>query len=497
MKLQTGKFACLFALLPLFLTMAWGAETERISVTVGSIKVVDAPFYIRRYAITPQKTDVIKVDATDRTLRIIANKIGEAIVTIENEEGRKQDYAVSVKSNLGNELRKLRKDLEDVPELEVEADDDRIVVKGTVSNPNNWEHFTQVMRNYRGVVNYAKFKPSQKTVAALKAMLADEGFTFCEDNALPGKGELLLKLASDTVMVAGNLYSQEEVNRVMQALRLHSWLDIAGGGIRTSINLEVVKTVLEVDVVFVAISSSEGKKVGSDSIITGTLGLGYLWDAVAGNRSENRAVFGGNMDATVRFLASNGISRTYSAGFVSFQSGTSGKLEVGTTEYVKVNGVENGSLEKIFYGLKLDVSGEMISRDTVNLRLQIENTTESGEQRSTGVTQEQTLPCDLNKTTVLSGFQKIAESASRSGLPILRNIPVLKWFVSDDGKIRDDSRLLVLVCPRLIEHNPRAQIEIPISTEVGGTYQDAKMDVNELEAGKNGKKPWYKRWFGF
>ena len=500
------KNICYLIVLQLFFSMTIFADIEHISVTIGTTKTVEVPFVIESYRVFPKKSETVKVETTETALRIIGNKIGEVNVVVEGG-GQSQEYTVSVKSNLETELRKLQTDLDSLTELDVAINEDRIVIKGTVTNPEHWGLFNKIMENYRGsVINLAVFKPSPETVMNLKKLLQDAGFTFCKENTVAGDGELNMKISGDTLMLDGRLYSQDDVSRIMQILGMQSWLDVSGGKnmnkIKTSINLKVIETLLEVDIVYVAINSNEAKQIGSNSSITGTLGLGYLWNAVTGNKDENRMTFGGNMDSTVRFLANNGISRIYNAGHVTFLSNdpAGGTLHTGGTVYVKVSGTENGSLQNITYGLQVSVHGGVISQNRVRLTLDIKNSalisSSADAYNATEDSTKQTVVCDLDTTVVLAGSRKITEDTSRSGLPILRNTPVLKWFVAQDGKSADDSRLLILACPRIVKNNPNTRIVIPVSEETGSAYQDAKKDVKTLEEEKNPTpKPWFKRWF--
>ena len=211
----------------------------------------------------------------------------------------------------------------------------------------------------------------------------------------------------------------------------------------------------------------------------------------------------GNMDATVRFLAANGISRTYHAGHVSFANNDpqGGTLHTGGTVYVKVSGIENGSLQNIEFGLKIKVTGGLVSPSRTKLTLDLKNSALLGSNESSYTlsedTTKQTVFCDLNKTIVIAGSKKIAQDTSRSGLPVLRNTPVLQWFVSEDRNSSSDSRLLILACPRLVKFNPDVQINIPLEQETAPTYRDARRDNVEREEENRRYRGWlsWLNWF--
>ena len=104
--------------------------------------------------------------------------------------------------------------------------------------------------------------------------------------------------------------------------------------------------------------------------------------------------------------------------------------------------------------------------------------------------------CDLDKTIVVAGSKKIAQDTSKSGLPVLRNTPVLKWFVSEDRDSTTETRLLILACPRLVKSNPDVQIEIPLDQETAGTLRDAQTD-NKVREEENKKHSGWLNWLNW
>ena len=481
------KKALFLFLSAVFSAAAFAAEAEKVSMIVGTTKIIQVPFVIESYKLIPAKTDLVRVEATDSQFRLMAGAIGE-VNLMASGGGMQKDYIISVKSNLAKILKKLRSDLEMLTELDISTNEDQIVIKGTVTKPEHWKHLMRVLPNYSGSCqNFATFAPSAETVMNLKKMLTEAGFIFCDQNKRPETGELSLQISSNNVVLTGEMYSQKEVDKIRQILSTQTWLSTDGGAnvsngqIRGIINLSVIETILQVDIVYAGISKSNSSNIGSNSVPTGGLSAGGLYDLVAG-RGSGSAVINGNMDSTVRFLTANGVSRTYNAGHVSFANNDpqGGTLHTGGSVYVKVNGVENGSLQNIEFGLKIKVNGGLVSPNRTKLTLDLKNSALLGSDDNSYTlaedTTKQTVFCDLNKTIVIAGSKKIAQDTRKSGLPILRNTPVLKWFVSEDDNSVTDTCLLILACPRLVKSNPDVQINIPLDQETAPVYRDAKRD---------------------
>ena len=497
MKKYTILLIVFFSMLQVF------ADSEKINMIIGTTKSIQVPFVIDSYKLIPAKTDVIKVEASESHIQIMASAIGEVTLLVSGG-GIQKDYTISVRSNLAKTLRKLRSDLDTLTELDITTNEDQIVVRGIITNPEHWAHLMKVLPNYSGkCVNFATFKTSAETVLGLKKMLTEAGYVF-SSHGQNKIGELSMSMSSDAVVISGEMYSQKDVDRIKQLLSTQTWLVIGGktdpslGKVQAIVNLTVVESVLQVDIVYVGISETDSKSVGSNTIPVGSFSAKGLYDLVAGKGSGS-AVINGNMDSTVKFLAANGISRTYHAGHVSFANNDpqGGTLHTGGTVYVKVNGVENGSLQNIEFGLKIKVNGGLVSPTRTKLTLDLKNSALLGADGNSYTLSEdstkQTVFCDLDKTIVIAGSNKIGQDTSKSGLPVLRNTPVLKWFVSEDRNSQTETKLLVLACPRLVKFNPDVQINIPLEETTAPAYRDAKRDnVVRQEEGKR-----YRGWLSW
>jgi len=502
------KIRSVFVCLLLSMLAVLAAEQEKFSLTVGGIKMIDLPFALESYRLS-SKGKVTVEEVNKQKLRVIGVAIGECNLTVSGA-GVSVDYSISVKGNINNIMKRLRTDLENLPELDISVNQDYIVVKGTVSNPSNWNHLKKVLALYgESVHSFAKFRPTPETMLNLKKMLMEAGFEFVAEGQAAELGQLDMKITPDAIVFSGELCSGEAIAKVRQILSTQTWLDISGenpkpesGKIRGIVNLGVVPTQLDVEIVYVAVNESDGDRVGTNAPAA-NFGINWLYDAIAGRKTSGSSItFGANMQRTVSFLASNGISRTYSAGHISFTNhdDKGGELHTGGTVSVKVSGTDNGSLQDIDYGLTIKVKGGLITPTRVKLDLDLINTsavTSTGDAytRSTDST-KQVVYCDLDKTLVLAGSKKIAQDVQRSGLPGLRNTPVLKWFVATDAGNKDDTRLVILVCPRIAGQNTDVEINVPMEAESAEILGTGTSDLQEKVEKERAAKPWYKRWFG-
>ena len=499
-----------FAFFTLFITMlslSLFAEGERVPMSVGSQKSLQLPFVIQSFKLIPANQNQIKVEAADSILRIQADKVGEVSIIVSGD-GMQKEYIITVKTNLEKTMRKLRADLDALTELSIDINEDQIKLTGEITNPEHWALFQKVIQNYSGrYINLVTFKPSAETIKNLKKMLEDNGFTVV-DTTNPADGELSMTLSSNVVIITGKLFSQNELAKVNQILSTQPWLsvnapvDANSGKIRGIVNLGVVETLLEVEIVYLGVTESEGKKLGSTDVPVLNSAFSIIYDMVRGAAGNKTAQIGGNMQATTRFLAQNGLTRTHNAGHVTFANNdpNGGELFTGGNTKVKVSGSDNGSLQDIKYGLKINVKGGLVSPSRCKLELDLENSSliSSGDDAFTLTqdTTKQTVYVDLDKTIILAGSKKIAQDTSKSGVPGLRHVPVLNWFVAQDAGSKENTSLLILVCPRLQKTNNDVQIEIPLSEEYSGeTKKKAETDNKQTIKEENKKKSFWQRIF--
>ena len=293
----------------------WAQDAETFSLTVGGSKRLDLPFAIENYRLTPQGKVTVE-ELNKKQLNVTGTALGDCSLFVMGG-GLTREYRISVKSNINNILKRLRTDLDTVPELDISINEDIIVIHGTVSNTENWRLFQKVLPMYPGVKNFAQFRPSAETLLNLKKMLQDAGFVFAEEGTKPGLGQISMNITPDAVVISGELCSQQQVAQINQILSTQTWLAVgetapneAAGRVRGIVNLNVIETPLQVDIVYVGVTDSDAERIGSKAP-TANFNMNWLFDLIHGRKEEGSTItFGSNMQQTLGFLAQNGITRT-------------------------------------------------------------------------------------------------------------------------------------------------------------------------------------------
>jgi tetratricopeptide (TPR) repeat protein len=233
---------------------------------------------------------------------------------------------------------------------------------------------------------------------------------------------------------------------------------------------------LEVDAIIFYVLGLDSTSLGHDFLRRVTLnasvadaanaGFGWLYSAAVSyevniaNVSQERVAF----LARPHLTALSGTPATFIAG--------------GDTVY-KVSGTTSGDIKSYPFGTSLEVTPTLLRTPGADggprVRLVIKAgrksvlSLDSPEAQGTGssvygnvaVSSEAVL--DLNQTLILTGLSQREQTVSKSGVPILKSIPVIKYLFSQEKTITKDFSIIILLTPRepayWDEQNHRALVE--------------------------------------
>ena len=465
------KFLIIFTAILSF--VSFSDESEKVSVIIGSTKTVENPFVIESYRLVPSDSKCIRVEVAESQIRLIANAVG-TVNLIVSGGGLSKDYNVTVRSNLSIILRKLRNDLASLTELDISINEDEIIIRGTVTNPEHWFLLQRVLPAYRRYCrNFAVFSPSAETLQELRNTLANAGFTFCEPGGIQEVGQLMFRHSRDTITISGQMYSRESVDLINRILNNVSWL--SNGLVKKIVNISLVPTVLEVSVAFVSLSDSDDFTRTGNINPTGGFNAHFLRQWLDGNRREKTLGFNADMGGTLSFLQTNLVSKVMDQGTVTFANGSpdGGTYKFGGNIKVPVSGVNSAELVDVSYGYDVSVKGGLVSEKQVRLKMDLKSqdvtTNSKGDYDQKNNSASLTLPMELDKTYIVAHHKKKSESSAESSFPVLGRIPILKWFFSDSSDISKEVNVLVLVSVRVKTMSTQYMIDM----KTGKSIEDA------------------------
>ena len=529
------------------LLTAYAKEIEPISVVENESVTITAPFAVKSFA--PSNKDVARVEALGGTLlRVTALRRGRCDLDVSGDNGLTQKYEITVVGDLASVLETLTMDLDQVPEVKAEIRGNFIRLDGEVSSIQKWEYLMKVCANYGNTIkNFAKFYPGPELLIRLKETFEQAGF---KAQFEPFKGAqktwpadiiaLDLNKRTRILNVQARLLNESHMVPILAILKGEPWLAVnledwkkpvevspekAPYVVKAMLNMFIDKPIIRLSVAYMAIGEEDIKQIGNPNAANGVLGLSgafdVLRDFISGSTRSQNSQIGASLDVTARFFKGNGISRISDTGYTIMESWDpqGAKFKSGGTMFVKTGGAvvtggqgavsNSGSsdLKEIPYGFNINAKGGLTDADTMSCDFDFmvssigASTVSPGDYDRMETTTKQKISLPIGKTTLIGGFKKLVdENTPPSGLPILRSTPILNWFVADSGKSVSDRRLVIMVCPELVDNTqdtkPDVDKEINIRVQDQGS-KDTDQVIEERKEQKHSGFWYWLNWFDF
>lgn len=223
--------------------------------------------------------------------------------------------------------------------------------------------------------------------------------------------------------------------------------------------LDQPKKQIEVQVIITEVSSSVVKDIGLN-----------VWEyaASAGQKKNDNweAAFGlnggvltletnlyGTLLANLKLLEENQQATIHADPKVVVSSGEQAELFIGDRRILLVNGGENSSsrVERLEVGMTLTVTPTIVGQDQIVLDIRPEISHFVNEAQPDLVVKESALATTVTlldgQTALLAGMTMQQGVDYSNKVPILGDIPFLRWLFRNDVERQDDKELLVFVTP--------------------------------------------------
>ena len=509
---------------------AWA--DEEIAMVEKEITTITVPFGIRGY--TPSNKEVVRIEKTSDTgLRLTALRSGRCDLEVRGDMDMVQKFQISVGGDLPRTLQNLRRELERIPEVHAEIVGDRIRVDGELKSIKKWNYLMKVIKGYPAVKNFVEFTPGDDILARMKESLQQSGFEVVFNKPHVGEPKswkansvaLTYSKVNRTMLVQAKVYTPEQKAKIEECLKGEKrWLviDVKDKDsfddecqVKGNLQVFVAKPVIRISVAYMAIGEEDIKKIGNSTAIINEDG-GFsvsgaaqgLLDAITlqdrnnigtgsqyGHRSGAAGSIFGNLGFNTRFFKSQNINHISDTGYTLMESWSKegAKFKSGGTRFVRVYGRDVAELKEIPYGFTIDTKGGMIDDSSVDLSFDFGVSTIIPMDDQTYDRKEdlskQKIVCPIGRTTLIGGFKDLVDkNTPPSGLPFLRSTPMLNWFVSDSGKEVTDRKLVIMVCPEIVDNTEDKKIEvekeinIPVKTD-GVKTTDQVLEERKAEKG--------------
>ncbi len=501
---------------------AKAADSEQVSVSVGQMQLVNTPFAIRNYRVANPELVTIETQGAQQ-LRIMGVASGITDLHVTGDGNMSALYTLVVTENIKAVLAAVKRDLDTVPEVEVTINLGRVVLKGEVNSISHWQYLGKVVALYKdSIANLTSFQPTPEVMLGLKDSLEKIGYTVVTggkkiDGTNPG--EISLNFSGNNIFVSGSVYSQRDVDKISSVIEAQDWLRVVGAKkakdgngaekvqqqkvdgvdarIKALVNLNIIPTMLEVDVVFVSVTDVEEKQIGVNLAKAGLITLDSVSAGFQGNLDSGSSGMKGSysinsgLQGALKFFAGSGPGRIRTAGHMTFKNDAPDwrTYHSGGTLKVRVATENATSLEDIDYGLIMRIRGGLLdSKNTgLDVNLELSYPVPIGADYDLKRNHiETTVNCGIGQTLVLGGMKNLVEQTSEEGVPFLRSIPAISWFFSEKNNRLENSKVLIMLSPQIAGATKAAP---PVSLETAPAEEEVKVENKQrLKEKRKGKK---------
>lgn len=497
-------------------------DAEQVSVSVGQMALINTPFAIRNYRVANPELVTIETQGTQQ-LRVMGVAAGITDLNVTGDGNFSALYTLVVTENIKAVLAAVKRDLDTVPEVEVTVNLNRVVLKGEVNSISHWQYLCKVVGLYKdSIANLTSFQPTPEVMLGLKDSLEKVGYTVVTDGKkIDGitPGEISLKFSGNNIFVAGSVYSQKDVDKISSVIEAQDWLRVVGAKkaengdnaeqaqkqqvdgvdarIKALVNLNIIPTMLEVDVVFVSVTDVEAKQIGVNLAKAGLLAIDSTSAAFQGDLGNDSSGMAGTysinsgLKGALKFFAGSGPGRIRTAGHMTFKNDAPEWriYHSGGTLKVRVATENATSLEDVDYGLIMKVRGGLIDQKNTELdvNLELSYPVPIGADYDLKLNHiDTTVNCGIGQTLVLGGMKNLVEQTSEDGVPFLRSIPAISWFFSEKNNRLEDSKILIMLSPQIAGATKAAP---PVSLETAPAEEEVKIENKQrLKKKRKGKR---------
>ncbi len=474
-------------------TLALSAWTAwALSVPVGERRILELGFEPESFIVSQEGRESVGVvlppegSGSDR-VTIEGKQIGQCDVTFYVDGVPRRTETVRVSSGLSELKRSLETRLEEITEVTVLEEREKLVLTGDISNPGDWKRLEKIlaMEAYRGKVeNLVEFRVAKGAIEGLERQIQALGFSLDGDPEEPGNLQVVYEDNVNVLKVSGTAWSQTDVDRLKRLLEMQSWLKMGGTaaaeagdkapGAVCQMNVGVDSEFVELTAVIMGISESATRQIGAGAPSIRTF-YSIFYDFLTGKHGTTTMNVEASIGDVMEAFAGNGVMRQSEKASMRFHlnSEEPSKIKWGGTVKLKMvykdgDGDIQQEYEDVEYGLTVEkLAARRISPEKVELKLKVQQRTQpsvfqDGSWDMAENVYDPVVECALGETVLIGGYEKMREiSQLPQGLPLLRNIPIVNWFVSTEGHADSDITLVMAISVNPVRPGSTAAAVLP------------------------------------
>ncbi len=154
------------------------------------------------------------------------------------------------------------------------------------------------------------------------------------------------------------------------------------------------------------------------------------------------------IDAQLALAETEGKTRIISAPKVIASNGEEATISRGSTFYLPA--AENVEAKEVTADLSLEVTPNVSFNDFVSMEITVKDEQQVGTSGKTGKDLSTKLMVKSGETIVIGGIYTETDSADNTGIPWMKDIPILGWLFGAEHKTLDKTELLIFLTPTVL-----------------------------------------------
>jgi type II secretory pathway component GspD/PulD (secretin) len=212
--------------------------------------------------------------------------------------------------------------------------------------------------------------------------------------------------------------------------------------------------------------------------------------------------FNDDIYVTVEAMAQDGKANVIQKPRIQTSHATPASIFIGETvpyisgTYYNYSGSPSSSYQQLKVGIGLDVT-PFINTDGLVVMKIVETIDEVGESviidgNEVPKTTSRTLSAEVavkdKETILLGGFIRNRDASSKSGVPLLKDIPLLGWLFRSSNSAKERKELIVLMRPTVLRTPEMAALQVDIEKERLPGVRAAERELDKVELQKARKE---------
>lgn len=409
--------------------------------------------------VTVGNTSILTVKVINRAeVLVTGKKTGFTDIVFWGHGRRLKTVRVQVGMPLSSMAENIKKMLSDIENISVIVTGNKILIDGKLLIKQDMERVQRVVAAYgsENIVNLTELRDN------------------CYDTSLSnlvresvGLNTVSVDVMGDSAFIKGVVYNKEQKKHIVDILKTQ---------VKKVVDLTRVQDVMiETDVMFVELSSSDAYQMGQNILNMGG-GEAATFNVELTRTRKNGEMGHLDMNAVatvdvfkfVQAAFEEGIASTLQRPHISTRNGEKGHFQSGGEMYFKVAGGDAADLESVEYGMILDITPRYKGRKNISGKMKLEvsipvNKAGSEDLNLDKFVTENTISCNIGQSIIVSGIIENIRNHFKDKTPLLGDIPVLNFFFG--RKIKDDSdkELIAIITPRVMN---LPEMEMPVNSEI-------------------------------